>query len=62
MMCGHCEVHVKRSLESLPFVTSVEVSHVLGNAVVELQNAPANVNTELRKAVESGGYIVKSID
>ena len=34
MMCGHCEATVKKALEALPEVTSAEVSHEAGTAVV----------------------------
>ena len=36
MMCGHCEAHVKKALEALDGVTSVEASHEKGIAVVQL--------------------------
>lgn len=36
MMCGHCEMTVKKALEALPFVTSAQVSHDKGTAVVTL--------------------------
>ena len=36
MMCGHCEATVKKALEGLDGVTSAEVSHEAGTAVVEL--------------------------
>ena len=35
MMCGHCEATVKKALEGLDGVTSAEVSHEAGTAVVE---------------------------
>ena len=36
MMCGHCEMSVKKALEALPFVASAEVSHDAGTAVITL--------------------------
>ena len=34
MMCGHCEMHVKKVLEALAGVDSVKVSHEAGTTVV----------------------------
>ena len=59
MMCGHCEATVKKALESLDGVTSAEVSHEKGTAVVELsRNVPDDV---MKKAVEDKDYTVKNI-
>ena len=50
MMCGHCEMTVKKALEKLEGVSSAEVSHEKGEAVVRLD---ADVDDAiLRKAVE----------
>lgn len=56
MMCGHCEKRVKDALEALPEVTSAEVSHTAGTAVVTLaaQVAPKR----LKQAVRAAGYRV----
>ena len=37
MMCGHCEMKVKKALEALPFVEAATVSHTSGTAVVTLK-------------------------
>ena len=37
MMCGHCEMHVKKALEALDGVKKAEVSHKTGTAVVTLE-------------------------
>ena len=36
MMCNHCEMTVKKALESLDGVTNATVSHEKGTAVVEM--------------------------
>ena len=60
MMCGHCEMHVKKTLESQKGVTEAVVDHVKGTAVLTLSD---NVSNDvLRKAVENEGYKVVSID
>ncbi|WP_456078223.1 heavy metal translocating P-type ATPase [Mogibacterium diversum] len=59
MMCGHCEATVKKALEAIDGVTSAEVSHEAGTAVVELSEG---VQDEvLKKAVEDKDYKVLSI-
>ena len=60
MMCGHCEATVKKALEGLDGVTSAEVSHETGTAVVELS---ADVTDDvLKKTVEDKDYKVTSIN
>ena len=51
MMCGHCEVRVKKCLEALPAVEAAAVSHESGTAVVTLKEAVAD--DVLKKAVEA---------
>ncbi len=59
MMCGHCEASVKNALEALPMVSSAQVSHEKGTAVVMLSaETPDDV---LKKAVEDRDYKVVSI-
>jgi Cu2+-exporting ATPase len=59
MMCGHCEMTVKKALEKLEGVSSAEVSHEKGEAVVKLD---ADVDDAiLRKAVEEKDYKVTGI-
>ena len=56
MMCPHCEARVRNALEALPEVTSAEVSHEKGNALVTLN---AEISHEaLKAAVEAQGYQV----
>lgn len=59
MMCGHCEVRVKKVLEALPAVEAAEVSHESGTAAVTLKEAVAD--EVLREAVEAQDYKVTDI-
>ena len=59
MMCGHCEARVRKALEALPQVSSAEVSHTQGTAVVTL-SAPID-DTALQQAVEAQDYKVLDI-
>lgn len=57
MMCPHCEATVKTALESIDGVTSAEVSHESGTAVVTLSK---EVNEDvLKQAVVDKGYTVE---
>ena len=59
MICGHCEMHVKKALEALPGVSEALVSHEKGEALVKLT---ADVpNDTLKEAVESRDYKVLDI-
>ena len=59
MMCGHCEMHVKKALEALDGVTEALVSHKTGTAIVTLEkNVPDNV---LMAVVADQGYQVTDI-
>ncbi|MGN0694185.1 MAG: heavy metal translocating P-type ATPase [Lentihominibacter sp.] len=58
MMCGHCEMHVKKALEALDGVESASASHEDGRAVVTLNK---DVDDDLlKKTVEEEGYQVVS--
>lgn len=59
MMCGHCEMHVKKALEALDGVTNAEVSHKAGTAVVTMEKEITN--DVLKQAVEDQGYKVNDI-
>jgi len=49
MTCNHCEMRVKKALESVPGVKSAKTDHKKGVAVIEAED---NVTTEaLVKAV-----------
>ncbi len=60
MMCGRCEAHVKKALESVAGVAEVEVSHVEGTAIVTLNEEVAD--DALRQVVEAQDYDVLSIE
>lgn len=57
MMCPHCEATVKTALESIDGVTSAEVSHESGTAVVTLSKEVSK--DVLKKAVVDKGYTVE---
>ena len=59
MMCGHCEATVKKALEALETVSSAEVSHEKGTAVVSLSGQIDDA--VLKKAVEDKDYTVLEI-
>ena len=59
MMCGHCEMTVKKALEKLEGVQSAEVSHEKGEAVVTLSSQVDDA--VLKKAVEDKEYKVTAI-
>ncbi len=59
MMCQHCEKRVKDALEALPHVTSAEVSHEKGNAVVVTDKEIRD--SKLTDAVEKAGYKVTAL-
>ena len=59
MMCGHCEMHVKKALEAIDGVTEALVSHKTGTAIVTLEkNVSDNV---LMAVVADQGYQVTDI-
>lgn len=59
MMCVRCEARVKKTLEAIPGVSSVAVSHEAGTAVVTLA-APIE-DAVLKDAVQAQGYNVLGI-
>ncbi len=59
MMCGHCEMNVKKALEAVEGVAAAEVSHEAGTAVVTLTGEVAD--EVLKKAVEDKDYKVTAI-
>ncbi|MFP4662378.1 MAG: heavy-metal-associated domain-containing protein [Halanaerobiales bacterium] len=54
MSCGHCEGHVKKELEAVPGVESVEASAADKKAVVTLSEDVDDAR--LKEAVEAAGY------
>ena len=59
MMCPHCENRVKTILENLEQVSTAEVSHKEGTAVLTLSADIAD--SVLKETVEKDGYKVVSI-
>ena len=59
MMCGHCEMHVKKALEALDGVKKAEVSHKTGTAVLTLEKEI--YDDVLKKTVSAQGYQVTDI-
>ena len=59
MMCGHCEMTVKKALEALDGVESAQVSHENGTAVVTLTSDVSE--DTLKQAVEAQSYRVLSV-
>lgn len=54
MMCGHCEMHVKKALEAIDGVTSANASHESGTVTIETSK---EVSEEAIKAtVTEAGY------
>ena len=59
MMCGHCEMAVKKALEAVYGVKSADLSHEKCTAVVTLSKEVSN--DVLKKTVEDKDYTVTSI-
>lgn len=59
MMCGHCEMRVKKCLEKLDGVELAEVDHVKGTAIVTLTKDVSN--EILKTTVEDQDYTVTEI-
>ena len=53
MTCGHCAMSVTNELVSIPGVTSVNVDHAQGKAVVEAADVTSD---QLADAVSEAGY------
>lgn len=60
MMCGHCEMTVKKVLEAMEGVEMAEVSHEAGTAVVTMKTDMDDA--ALTKAVEDKDYRVISVN
>lgn len=55
MQCGHCSSRVKAALEKVAGVSSAEVSHETGTAVITGEKLDADA---LKAAVENQGFSV----
>lgn len=60
MMCGHCEMAVKKALEALDGVEKAEVSHETGTAVLILSKEIPDA--DIKKAVEDKDYTFEGIE
>ena len=60
IMCGHCEMRVKKALEALLFIDSAEVSHETGKAVVSV-SGDFDENA-VKSAIAAAGYEFVSIE
>ena len=60
MMCGHCEMTVKNSLEALDFVEEAAANHETGTAVITCSGDFDEA--AVRQAVEGPGYIFLGIE
>lgn len=60
MMCGHCEMAVKKALEVLDGVEKAEVSHETGTAVLTLSKEIPDA--DIKKAVEDKDYTFEGIE
>lgn len=54
MMCSHCEARVKSAIEGVPHVTSADVSHTRGDAVITHDGKLSE--KAVIKAIEKAGY------
>mgnify|MGYP002867836790 CR=1 FL=1 len=59
MMCGHCEMHVRKELEKIAGVTVKNVSHAENCAVIEAAEPVAE--DVLKNAVETAGYTLTAV-
>lgn len=57
MMCGHCEMMVKKAFEEMDAVISAEVSHEKGQAILTLKSAIQEA--DIKTMLESKGYKFK---
>lgn len=54
MMCGHCEMHVKKALEAIEGITSATASHE--KAEVAIETSKEVDESAIKAAVEKAGY------
>jgi Cu2+-exporting ATPase len=54
MMCGHCEMHVKKALEAIDGIDSVVASHE--ENLVTITNSKDVDESAIKAAVEEAGY------
>ena len=54
MMCGHCEMHVKKALEAIDGITSAQASHESGTVTIETSKDVDEA--AIKAAVTDAGY------
>ena len=54
MMCGHCEMHVKKALEAIDGIESAAASHE--ENLVTITNSKDVDESAIKAAVEEAGY------
>ena len=54
MMCGHCEMHVKKALEAIDGITSAQASHESGTVTIETSKEVDEA--VIKAAVTDAGY------
>ena len=54
MMCGHCEMHVKKALEAIDGITSAQASHESGTVTIETSKEVDEAT--IKAAVTDAGY------
>ena len=59
MMCENCENHVKKALESLPFITSAQADHKTGRVSITYSSQPDEA--AMKEALAKADYEYKEI-
>lgn len=60
MMCGHCEMSVRKALEAIDGIESADVSHETGTAIITLSRDVEEA--VIRKAVEDRDFTFVSVE
>ena len=60
MMCENCEKHVKKALESLPFIESASADHTTGHVVITYSSQP--VEEEMKDVISKADYEYQGIE
>lgn len=60
MMCENCEKHVKKALESLPFIESASADHTTGHVAITYSSQP--VEEEMKDVISKADYEYQGIE
>lgn len=60
MMCENCEKHVKKALESLPFIESASADHTTGRVAITYSSQP--VEEEMKDVISKADYEYQGIE